>query len=477
MSLTGQGEFYMSWQLINTVELAAIFFLFSTIFAALIFYMDTMKSGFLRTALLFCLTIIPFSFFLIHLIRQMGAEDLIKSIVEKLVSTNILGLNLVVLLCVVILLCIVLLRKILFDRLYENIISIIFSLSPLSFLTFLIIILYGFNGFSDSIGTINKLSNHTNVLPEKKNSIYVFLFDELDYTMLYKDGKINSDFPNLRHFSEQSENYHNARSPGVETLISIPRLLINSASKNIHVCGNVLCTNDVGKKDHILNMDDNVFKLARSFDFKTAILGWAHPYCEQYVDDLDYCRSYSIYNYSTVNPIFSLLNPINTNIIMLPHQLPFGFLKNPVYSEFHHQNVSQTHQLALKIIEQGDNLFSFFHYSIPHTPFIYDGTKYVQNARPFLQNRDNYKKQLRYVDNLFGELITGLKDAGKLDSSTILVLSDHGFRKIKPKNEYNHVPMMIYRGEKPNYSNVIERVPTEEKLFTLLTEIGLSNSY
>tara|TARA_B100001964_G_C14233198_1_gene601090 strand:- start:260 stop:1693 length:1434 start_codon:yes stop_codon:yes gene_type:complete len=477
MSLTGNGEYYMSWQLINTVELAATFLLFSAIFATLIFYMDTMKSGFLRTALLFCLTIIPFSFFLIHLIRQFIGADRVESIIEKLVSTNILGLNLTVLLCVVMLLFVAFLRKTLFSRSYENLISIIIVLSPLSILTFLIIILHGFNGFSNSIGALNELSNHTNVLSEKKNSIYVFLFDELDYTMLYKDGKLDSDYPNLRHFSEQSENYHNARSPGNETLTSIPRLLLNDASKNIHVCGNVLCANDVGEKDRILNMDDNVFKLARSFDFKTATVGWAHPYCEQYADDLDYCRSHSIYNHSILNPTFSLLSPINTNIIMLPHQLPFGFLKNPVYSEFHHQNVSQTHQLALKIIEQGDNLFSFFHYPIPHIPFVYDGDQYVQNARPFLENRDNYKKQLRYVDKLFGELITGLKDAGKLDLSTIVVFSDHGFRKILPSNEDNHVPMMIYRGEKPYYSNVTERVPTEEKLFALLTEIGLSNSY
>lgn len=476
MSLTGNGEYYMSWQLMNTLELTTTFLLFSIVYAALIFYLETMKSTFLRTFLLFSLIFIPFLFCFIHLVRQFLGAGRVESIIEIVISTNILGLNIAVLCCAMILLCVVLLRKTLFGRLYENLISIIFILSPLSVLTFLVIILYGFNGFSNSIGALNKLSSNTNVLSEKKNNVYVFLFDELDYTMLYKDGKIDSNFPNLRNLSEQSENYHDARSPGKETLISIPRLLVNNASKNIYVCGNVLCANDLGEKDHILNMNDNIFKLAKSFDFKTSIVGWAHPYCEQYGDYLDYCRSYSIYNYST-QPIFSLGDPIKTNIIMLPHQLPFGFLKNPVYSKFHHQNVSQTHQLALKIIEQGDNMFSFFHYPIPHTPFIYDGTEYVKIARPFLENRDNYKKQLIYIDNLFGELFRGLKDAGKLDTATIVVLSDHGFRKILPDSEHNHVPMIIYRGNKKDYSNSIELVQTEEKLFTLLSEIGLSSSH
>ena len=120
MSLTGNGEYYMSWQLMNTLELTTTFLLFSIVYAALIFYLETMKSTFLRTFLLFSLIFIPFLFCFIHLVRQFLGAGRVESIIEIVISTNILGLNIAVLCCAMILLCVVLLRKTLFGRLKKK---------------------------------------------------------------------------------------------------------------------------------------------------------------------------------------------------------------------------------------------------------------------------------------------------------------------------------------------------------------------
>ena len=115
-------------------------------------------------------------------------------------------------------------------------------------------------------------------------------------------------------------------------------------------------------------------------------------------------------------------------------------------------------------------VFSFVHYNIPHSPFIYDGDQFLPSSLPFNQSKDNYIKQLKFVDRMFGELMMQFKKNNKLDSSTIILLSDHGFRAILPEDKGNHVPMLIRRGELTKYLNIDEKVLTREKLFQILSE-------
>jgi len=362
-------------------------------------------------------------------------------------------------------------RKKLLPGLYEKIIIILLILSPLSILSASIIIQYGLNDHVDSLGEVKDLVSKDDLNLNGKESIYVFLFDALDYSILYKNKKVDDDFPNIKKFSEQSENYHNAMSPSDNTISSITLLLTNSSKKELKVCGNFLCEKEPNKKSVKFKTDDNFFLFAQSKNLKTSSVGWLHKYCSQYGVNLDFCRSYSLYNYSTYNRPFSLLNPIYTNLMLLPSKLPFGILKKPLYSKFHYRNSVQTHKLALKIIKSGNSVFSFVHYNIPHSPFIYDGEQFLPSSKAFNQSQDNYRKQLQYVDRLFGELMLQFKKFNKLDSSTIILLSDHGFREILQEDRKNHVPLLIRRGSSSKYLNIDEKVLTREKLFQMLSEL------
>jgi membrane-anchored protein YejM (alkaline phosphatase superfamily) len=81
------------------------------------------------------------------------------------------------------------------------------------------------------------------------------------------------------------------------------------------------------------------------------------------------------------------------------------------------------------VTDKTNSVFAFFHYSVPHLPFIYERDQYSPAHKPLLENKINYKRQLQYVDKLFGELIAVLKKTGKFKSSKIIVLSDPGYRK------------------------------------------------
>jgi arylsulfatase A-like enzyme len=84
----------------------------------------------------------------------------------------------------------------------------------------------------------------------------------------------------------------------------------------------------------------------------------------------------------------------------------------------------------------------FSHIYIPHIPFVFNRNGYYDNNEPFLQNSENYQKQLEYVDYLLGELINKMEEYGIFESSEIIVLSDHNYRIMFPDRK-NHIPLII----------------------------------
>ena len=84
----------------------------------------------------------------------------------------------------------------------------------------------------------------------------------------------------------------------------------------------------------------------------------------------------------------------------------------------------------------------FSHIYIPHLPFVFNRNGYYDNNEPFLENDENYQKQLEYVDHLLGELINKMKKNSIFESSEIIVLSDHNYRIMFPGRE-DHIPLII----------------------------------
>jgi hypothetical protein len=297
------------------------------------------------------------------------------------------------------------------------------------------------------------LAIHAKTTPEERpgasrhGSVFVLLFDELDYGFLYKDGEVRPDFPNIGAFASKADNYHKAFSPGSDTLIAMPGLLVGrKVNVNAGEGLSLYEVSNMGTMSPLNLVDTSIFSLARDRGFATVMFGWMFPYCELLKRQLEECQAVSIYNYATVNDSFSIVNPIFTNIVLGPHQVPLtGHWKTLIYSHFHHRAATKIYNLAVSILDTKRPVFEFVHFNLPHSPFVYDGAQYAPASDPWLQNEENYVKQLKYVDLLVGRFLAELEQQASFATSDIIILSDHGYRAMAPKGQAYHVPLLIKR--------------------------------
>ena len=200
---------------------------------------------------------------------------------------------------------------------------------------------------------------------------------------------------------------------------------------------------------------DGLFAAARRAGFSPEAVGYYFAYCGMLGGVVDACRSFSFYNIATVNDGFSPLHPVLTTLILWPRQFPLGLLKNPPFARLQRGLVEATYAFATRPIDTGRPVFRFVHFSIPHLPFVFDADGYNPPLDPLRQRPDdNYVRQIRYTDRLFGELVDRMRQDGSFDRTTIAVFSDHGFRSGGQEQNSRHVPFIIKRAGQTQRSDI-----------------------
>lgn len=276
-----------------------------------------------------------------------------------------------------------------------------------------------------------------------EHNVIVILFDELSYEYLYKDGVINPRYVNFQRLSTISDNYHLAISPGDSTITAIPGILMDRRYEKIEMKYDSIYQITKEKVEQYLKIEpDNLFANARDKGYRTFACGVLLPYCEMFDQYLDGCRSFSIYNYATVETEFSLLNPIMTTLIIWPRQRPLGYIKNMAVSRWQREQTRQAFDLTLNALDEKTPVFLFSHLYIPHLPFVFNRNGYYENSDPFNENNENYQNQLDYGDHLLGLLIDKMKNKGIFESSEIVVIADHNYRIMFP-DQKTHIPLII----------------------------------
>jgi len=261
-------------------------------------------------------------------------------------------------------------------------------------------------------------------------SVVAILLDELSFSYLYDGASVRPEFPNMRAFSAVATNHLKVRAPGDETLISVPGYLAGQAFDNIRVEGDHLDYERGGTRAIFkANAPDGLFATARNAGYSPEVVGYYFPYCDILGSLVDVCRSFSFYNIATARRGVSPLHPVMTTLILWPRQFPFGLLKNPPFAALQRGLVEQTTAFALKPMQSVRPVFRFVHFSIPHLPFVFDEGGYDPPSDPLRTSPDTaYARQLRYVDALFGRLMERMREEGTYDTTSIIVLADHGFR-------------------------------------------------
>lgn len=461
----------LHWRIQNTYELLAAIALLTIIFTGIIFCTEQHANRYFKIAVYFFLSFIPLYSFSLHFVRQLVPAEALLNIAQFISIHRVLFLATG---AFVIALLMVSAKK--NPNRYLNIIVVLLLiLSPVNVTSAWTI--WKIRG-NDVPIFIEKDENQPQVakqrpVPPSYNMI-VLLFDELSYEYLYKNRAIDSKYPNLKYFSSISTNYHSATAPGKSTHVSIPGLLTtkrytyeNENTVIEYIADN---KNTNGRKKELLKIDRaNIFSIAKRKDLtlfseakrnglKTAAFGPYLPYCEIYSSVLDRCRSFSFHNYGTIEKNFSLLNPIRNTLLIWPHQEPFA--KKLAASRMQKETADETIRLSIEVLDSPQPYLLFTHFMITHAPYTFNKDGFYKNKNPYLENDENYRAALGYVDTILGQLIDRLKKNGKFENSTIIVLSDHNYR-IRFPDHKDAIPLLIKKIGQNKRQDIFKPVKAE----------------
>ncbi len=446
------------WQKQNTYELLSAIALLTIVITAILSCIERYLDRYFKLFAYIFISIVPLISFGLHFLMQLGYKGELINLGQYV---NTYKTAFFVILVFITLALLVLLVKYP-ARILNVILALIIILSPINILAGWTI--WKLRG-KDTLISIKKEVNISQYIkPSPHNpthNIVVLLFDEMSYDFLYRNGAIDSRYPNIKYFSSISDNYHAATAPGKQTLTSLPGMLNGRRYEKVGMEYDTLYTiSEKNEKDILTMAQNNLFSSAQRKGFKTLMFGPYLPYCDLCGASLDECRSFSIYNYGTIERKFSLIKPFLTTFIIWPHQYPQGIIKNLVISKWQKELTRQTYRLTMEAFDTPEPFFLFTHFYFTHVPFVFCKDGYYENKNPFLQNAENYRPQLDYADRVLGELIARLKSVNKFEQSTIIVLADHNYRVMFP-TRMNAIPLIVKKIGQSHKRDIYETVNAE----------------
>ncbi|MCX5810120.1 MAG: sulfatase-like hydrolase/transferase [Proteobacteria bacterium] len=458
------NDIILQWRIQNSLELIAAIALFTLLLTGALWLIDKIPNIKLRFSALFLIFIIPFISFFVHFLQQLGFKGELINLGQYAHGNRFIVVIIGAFCCALFLFLIIRYPR----KMTYALIIVLLALSPLNFLAGWT--LWNSRHVNTKI-VINAPDHYEKKVKTSKHSLIVILFDELSYEYLYKDGSINPQYVNFQQLSSKSDNYHAATSPGSATLTAIPGMLMGRRYENIAMkYDNIYRITKDNKEEYLKIEPDNLFAVAKNKGYKTFAYGTFLPYCEMFDQSLDGCRSFSVYNYATVETQFSLLNPIMTTLIIWPRQRPQGFIKNKAISPWQRRQTEQVFHLTLKTLDEKAPVFMFSHIYSTHLPFVFNRNGYYENKKPFLQNDENYTKGLEYADHLLGELINKMERNGIFEGSEIIILSDHNYRIMFPDKQ-SHIPLIIKNPYQKAKKDILEPAHAEQALREVIEKL------
>lgn len=452
----------LQWRIQNSFELIAAVVMFTLLITGALWLIGKISNNQIRFVMIFLIFIMPFVSFFVHFVQQIGFKEELINLGQYAYINRFIVLIIGVF-CGVIFLGLLIRHA---SKMIYGLIMVLLALSPLNLVAGWS--LWNLRDTNTKI-VINAPDHYERKEKIPYHNLIVILFDELSYEYLYKDGLINPQYVNFQRLSSISDNYHKAISPGNQTLTAIPGMLMGRRYDNLIMKYDAVYKITKEHEEEFLKTEtDNLFAIAKAKGYKTYAFGSYLPYCEMFDQSLDECQSFSVYNYANVETQFSLLNPVITTFILWPRQKPQGYIKNMAASQLQRKQTEQVFTLTLKSLDEKARIFMFAHINLPHLPFVFSRNGYYENKEPYLQNKENYQKQLEYVDHLLGVLLNKMEENGTFESSEIIVLSDHNYRIMFPGRE-NHIPLLIKKPYQKIKKNIFEPADAESLLKSGLT--------
>lgn len=318
--------------------------------------------------------------------------------------------------------------------------SFFIYLTPLAFLLLgIFVVQAGLFGpaWNTSSGTLSSASVSSHG-PSDRPSIFIIMWDELEYDEIVKDGLFDTDIvPNFATLAQDAVWLRNAQTLNRKTDLVIATFLTGTLPESPESAKAPTLFERLAN-DYGLHIYEEKSVLARQFG------------C---INQTATCRG-ELYARSRF--------PVNAgkwaisqylNLVVPASIFEFiGYLPS-VYEP-------QTSRVLEDIQNtDGPGHLWYWHVILPHYPYVYnpDGTKHGPGGN----ESENYRQQIRFVDNLLGRFISTLKSEGLYESSILIVTADHGVKSNCPCP----VPMIIrVPGVSPEISDAeyshLDFVPT-----------------
>lgn len=257
--------------------------------------------------------------------------------------------------------------------------------------------------------------------------VYFFLFDAMDAGIAIRDPRSPEHAPHLHDFLRQATYFEQAASPAAFTSNSVPGFLFQAPGYY-----------DIQDGVYYLILDDkrtpteampSIFEKLDTGSTFTVVGGWYLDYKAMLGNRVDWIRTSSYvkpFSRSFAESVrFSAAQATVFGFVPLLRGVS-GVDDLSFYP--HVQNTREIHDHALDVIKtHGDDVVAFFHYPVPHAPYLFGRDGPLPYGKVLAsRGEEAYRSNLEYADTLLGELLTAIRQTGRWEKATIVIMSDHG---------------------------------------------------
>ena len=263
--------------------------------------------------------------------------------------------------------------------------------------------------------------------------VFLFIFDEWSARRSTQSGQFLPFFKNLGELAAHATVYTHALSDGMDTEISLPRILYSQMGR-LQAGGGAQVLWQAKESRSAVADVPNIFQLARHKGYTTAMLGYYLPYRVLLGDAVDY-----VVTYPHVPKSERLMGKVLLTLLSGETLLPDPVnrtIGRRVSAQVYSRNwVGLNHELRDRfravLKSARERSFVIVHFPLPHAPFVYnpDGSYRGPFRGEILEgSAADYERSLRYLDVVIGDFVNDLKRAGVYDSALVILTSDHSWR-------------------------------------------------
>lgn len=274
--------------------------------------------------------------------------------------------------------------------------------------------------------------------------VVVLLFDEMDQRLAFVERPLDLKLPEFDRFRGESVFADNAFAPSNSTEAVIPTFFTDKLIESAEMLqsGGLLITPYKSKNRLRFRACPTLLSEVRKMGLKSAIVSDTIPYRHMLGEQPDFVYSHYATGKRSSSLMASILRQLRVSFDVYPFVEESALdklIETRRERETYVDSYRNVMSISKDVLADGRYDFTFVHLCMPHEPFIYNRSK-----ADFSADRGNsYSDNLALADKTLGELRSTMEAAGRWDSSTVIVISDHWWRKRPGKARDHRAVFMV----------------------------------